>query len=149
MTFAVNFLPAAVTPSKSIVHFLPSRVQRPSPKPPSAWKTHERIPPSALSFPNNCVPDSVTLPPSLTVYLPRMNVLFSSHSYVVVTSRSLLDMFQVPMSHSRSFRLSSALVSRSHSWTIATFHSPPSRARRVLRQLDEIRSPASFFSRSV
>ena len=80
MAVAVNSLPSGVTPWTSTLHFLPSRVQRPSPNPPSDWKTHERIAPSALSLPIICVPDSMTLPPSLTVYLPRMNALFSSHS---------------------------------------------------------------------
>src|SRR6516164_5474368 len=115
MTLADNFLPTAVTPPKSTVHFLPSRVHRPSPNPPSDWKTHERIPPSALSLPNICIPDSANLPPCLTVYLPRMNVLFSSHSYVVVASRSFVSMRHVPISHSRSFKLSSIELSRSHS----------------------------------
>src|SRR5215831_19142672 len=95
------------------------------------------------------IPDSTTLPPCLTVYFPRMNVLFSSHSYVVVTSRSLVSMRQVPISHSRSFRVSSRELSRSHSWTRATFHWPFSRTSKVFRQLDAITWPCSFLSRRV
>src|SRR6516162_4676424 len=131
MQVAVSSLPSGVTPWTSTLHFLPSRVQTPPPNPPSDWKTQERIAPSALSLPIICVPDSMTLLPSLTVYLPRMNALFSSHSYVVVTSRSLLLACQVPMSHSSSLRVTSWPRSRSHSRTRATFHWPSSRTSSV------------------
>src|SRR4051812_19129394 len=101
----------------STVHRFPSRVHTPSPNPPSDENTHDRIAPAALSLPIICVPDSTTFPPALTVYFPRMNALFSSHSYVVVPSRSLAATCHVPTSHPSSPRVTSSPSSRSHSWT--------------------------------
>ena len=67
MLVAEAIFPSRVTPVIFTIHWLPSRVQIPSPNPPSESKTQERIFLAKGSQPMRCVPVITGRPPTWTL----------------------------------------------------------------------------------
>src|SRR5579859_2565596 len=123
MFFAVKTLPSDKVVVVSNTHLFPSRVQVPSPKPPSDSNVQVCSSPEFGSLPIICMPATI-LSLARTVNLAWMKDLFPNHSYVVSTSASGLLADHVPISQSRSF---SAVSSSGHSRIEARSHLPSSR----------------------
>src|SRR5262245_38979890 len=96
MLVAVSSPPSACTPDDSITQRLPSRVQAPSPKPPSSSKIHDRSWPVRGSLRITCV--ALRLLPGVLIEIwQRIEFFLSSQEYTVRTLTSSLLLSQVPM----------------------------------------------------